>query len=315
MINRRSFITGLKSITLSKNEKIFLKKYRPWGVILFTRNIKSIEQTKKLTDEIRSIFKDIKYPILIDQEGGRINRFKRIISLDNLTSKYYGKLFEKNKKKFEIYYKIYIEKTSSLLKLIGTNLNTVPVLDIIKKGSSNIIGDRAISNKLFTVNKVGDYCIKLFHLNNIGTIIKHIPGHGEAKVDSHKFTPVVKKRLNYLLKNDFAAFKDKKSLFAMTAHIIYQKLDKDNTATHSKAIIKIIRNKIKFKNILISDDLSMKSLKYSLKENTLKSFKAGCNLVMHCNGNLSEMKIVAKNSPIINKFIVKKTSQFYKILS
>ena len=101
----------------------------------------------------------------------------------------------------------------------------------------------------------------------------------------------------------------------MTAHVIFNDIDNKNTVTHSKKLIELIRKKIGFKNILISDDLSMKSLKGSLKINTIKTFSAGCNLALHCNGNFKEMKIVAKNSPIIDKFIQKKTSQFYKILS
>ena len=101
----------------------------------------------------------------------------------------------------------------------------------------------------------------------------------------------------------------------MTAHIIFNQIDNKFTATHSKKIIDIVRKKIGFKNILISDDLSMKSLKGNLKENTIKTFNAGCNIVLHCNGKLGEMRIVAENSPLINKFIQKKTSQFYKILS
>ena len=101
----------------------------------------------------------------------------------------------------------------------------------------------------------------------------------------------------------------------MTGHIIFKKIDKENTVTHSKKLIKLIRDKIGFKNILISDDLSMKSLKETLKENTIRTFNAGCNLALHCNGNFNEMEIVGKNSPLINKFICKKTSQFYKILS
>ena len=112
-----------------------------------------------------------------------------------------------------------------------------------------------------------------------------------------------------------APFKRKKSFFAMTAHIIFNKIDKRNTVTQSKKLIQIIRKKIGFKNILISDDLSMKSLKGSLKENTIKTFKAGCNIVLHCNANEKEMKIIGENSPLINKFIIKKTSQFYRILS
>ena len=313
--NRKAFIVGLKSYKLSNSEKIFLKKHKPWGVILFSRNIKSINQTKTLTDNIKKIFKDRNYPILIDQEGGRVNRLNRIISFDNLTSEYFGGLYEKNRKNFNIFYKLFVDKTSYLLKLIGSNINTVPILDLRVKGASNIIGDRSFSKNRNTVSKIGDLCIKLFHKNSIGTVIKHIPGHGLAKVDSHNFTPIVKKSLKFLEKNDFYPFKNKACHFAMTAHVIYEKLDKHNTVTHSKKVIQYIRKKIGFKNILISDDLSMKGLKEDMKTKTIKAFKAGCNIVLHCNGNQKEMMIVANNTPLISNFIIKKTSQFYKILS
>ena len=315
MNSRRSFIVGIKSTKLSSKEKNFLKKYKPWGVILFTRNIKNIKQTSKLTSSIRKVFSDKKYPILIDQEGGRVNRLKNIISFDNLTSEFFGNKYIKNNNEFKFFYKLFIDKTSYLLKLIGVNINTSPVLDLRIKGSSNIIGDRSFSNNPKIVSKIGDYCIKHFHKNGIGTVIKHIPGHGLAKKDSHNFTPIINKKENFLLKNDFFAFKNKKAFFAMTAHVIFNKIDKINTVTHSKLLVKMIRNKIRFKNILISDDLSMKSLKGTVEENTIKTFKAGCDIALHCNGNLKEMEIVGKNSPTINKFIYKKTSQFYKILS
>ena len=315
MNSRRSFITGIKSTALTFKEKKFLQQYKPWGVILFSRNIKSLKHGKKLTDEIRKIFKDKNYPILIDQEGGRVNRLKKFFNADPLTSEFFGKLYLKDKKKFYSYYKIFIKKTSFLLKLIGVNINTLPVLDLRSKGSSSIIGDRSFSKDPKTVSKIGDICINNFHLNNIGTVIKHIPGHGLAKVDSHKLTPTVKKSLKYLIKNDFSAFRKKSSSFAMTAHIVYTNIDSLNTATHSKKIIQLIRNNIKFKNIIISDDISMKSLKSSIKTNTLRAFNAGCDLVLHCNGNYKEMNEVAINSPLISKFIIKKTSQFYKIIS
>ena len=315
MKNRRSFIVGIKSTKLNNKEKIFLRKYKPWGVILFTRNIKNINQTFKLTSSIRKIFNDKNYPILIDQEGGRVNRLRNIISFDNLTSEFFGQLYVKSYKEFEIYYRLFIDKTSYLLKLIGVNLNTSPVLDLRVKGASIIIGDRSFSKDPKIVSKIGDYCINFFHKNKIGTVIKHIPGHGLASVDSHNFTPLINKDNKYLAKNDFKSFKNKKTLFAMTAHIIFKKIDEKNPVTHSKKLIKLIRNKIGFKNILISDDLSMKSLKGNLKENAIKAFNAGCNLVLHCNGNLKEMEIVGKESPIINQFIHKKTSQFYKIIS
>ena len=315
MIDRRSFIVGIKSTKLLTKEKFFLKKYKPWGVILFSRNIKSIPQAKKLTTNIRKIFKDNNYPILIDQEGGRINRLSNFFNTQSLTSKYFGDLYLKDKKKFNIYFKIFINKTSILLKQIGANINTVPVLDIRAKGSSVIIGDRSFSKSSKIVNKIGNFCIKHYHKENIGTVIKHIPGHGLAKVDSHKLTPIIKKDFSYLIKNDFSMFMKKKSFFAMTAHIIYKKIDSKNTATHSKKTIQLIRDKIRFNNILISDDISMKSLKHSIKKNTQKAFIAGCNLVLHCNGNYKEMLEVANNSPLVDSFIIKKTSQFYKILS
>ncbi len=315
MNNRRSFIIGIKSTKLSLSEKNFIKKYKPWGIILFTRNIKDINQTLKLTSSIRKIFNDKKYPILIDQEGGRVNRLRKIISFDNLTSEFFGKKYINNYKEFIFLYKLFIDKSSHLLKSIGVNINTVPVLDLRVKGSSNIIGDRSFSKNPKVVSDIGDYCIHHFHENGIGTVMKHIPGHGLAKVDSHYLTPYVNKKLNFLSKNDFIPFKNKKIFFAMTAHIIFSAIDNQNTVTHSKKLINLIRGKIGFKNILISDDLSMKSLKGSLKEKTIKTFSAGCNLALHCNGKLDEMEIVGKNSPLINKFIRKKTSQFYKILS
>ena len=315
MINRRSFIIGIKSTILNKKEIFFLKKYKPWGIILFKRNIKTIKQTKKLTNHIKKIFNDTKYPILLDQEGGRVNRLTNFLNNDLSTSEFFGNLYSKERKIFNIKYSEFIAETANHLKLIGVNINTVPVLDLRLKGSSSIIGDRSFSHDPKVVSRIGDICIENFHKNKIGTIMKHIPGHGLAKVDSHKLTPTIKQNLKYLSKKDFIPFKNKKCLFGMTAHIVYSHIDKVYTATHSKKVIDIIRKKIKFQNILLSDDISMKSLKFSIKDNTIKSFSAGCDLVLHCNGNLKEMKAVAINSPFLNKFIIKKTSQFYKIIS
>ena len=315
MINRKCFIIGIKSTKLNKKEILFLRKHQPWGIILFSRNLHNVKQIKNLTSNIKRIFKDDNYPIMIDQEGGRVNRLNKIISLDNFTSEYFGKIFIENKKEFFITYKLFIDKISFLLKNLGININTVPVLDLRYKNTSNVIGDRSFSKNTKIVSDIGDLCIKYFKNNSIGTVIKHIPGHGLAKVDSHYFTPSINKSLDYLKKNDFKAFKSKNSLFAMTAHVIFKKIDPKNTVTHSKKLIDIIRNKIKFKNLIISDDLSMKSLKNSISENTRKSFRAGCNLALHCNGNLKEMTLVAQNSPKVNSFVLKKTSEFYKNLS
>ena len=162
MINRKAFIVGIKSTSLSKKEIIFLKKYKPWGVILFSRNVKGFEQIKKLIKDIRFIFKDKNYPILIDQEGGRVNRLNKLIETSILTAEFFGNLYKKNKKKFFNYYKIYINQISYLLNEIGANINTVPVLDVRRAKSSNVIGDRSYSSLPKNVSKIGDVCIEEF---------------------------------------------------------------------------------------------------------------------------------------------------------
>ena len=234
--NRKAFIVGIKSTILTRKEKLFLKKYRPWGVILFTRNLKNFNQIKKLTNNIKLIFKDKKYPILIDQEGGRVNRLKNLIETSPFTAEFFGNLYKSSKFKFYNYSSVYISQTSYLLNELGINVNTVPVLDVRNVGSSNIIGDRSYSYSPKKISIIGDYFIKKYNKFKIATVIKHIPGHGLAKVDSHKKTPYVENKKKFLIKNDFSVFKNKKTFFAMTAHVVFKDIDKSNTATHSKKI-------------------------------------------------------------------------------
>ena len=312
---RRAFICGVRGIKLNKKESFFLKKYKPWGVILFSRNLKTIKQIQNLTKSIKKIFYDDKYPILVDEEGGRVSRLNKLIDNSTFSGTFFGNLYKNDFNKFYLYADVYVKQISYLLNTVGINLNTVPVLDIKRDLAHKVIGNRSYSKNSKHVSKIGNHFIKLFHKNNIGTVMKHIPGHGLSKVDSHHKTPYVGQKLKYLIQNDFYPFKDKQCLFAMTAHIVFNKIDPKNTVTHSKKMIDLIRKTIGFKNLIISDDLSMKSLKFSLSENTRRAFTAGCNLALHCNANLKEMVKVAENSPNINKFIIKKTSQFRDIIS
>ena len=311
---RRSFITGIKGTKLSQKEISFLKKYKPWGIILFSRNIISISQTQKLTSHIKKLFNDLNYPILIDEEGGRVSRLSKFIDNSIFSAEFFTNLYKNNKKKFYIYYDVYVNQICYLLNLLGININTVPVLDVRRKITNKVIGNRSFSSDPFLVSKLGKICINKFHKNHIATVIKHIPGHGLSKDDSHKKIPIVNKNIRYLNKVDFYPFKKQKSLLAMTAHIIYSSIDKNNTATHSKKVLKIIRKNIVFNNLIMSDDISMKALKYSISKNTTQAFKAGCNLVLHCNGKYNEMLIVAKNSPLLSSFVIKKTSQLLNII-
>ena len=315
MINkRRSFITGIKGIKLSKKEVFFLRKYKPWGIILFSRNIKTIYQTQKLTSHIKKLFKDKNYPILIDEEGGQVSRLNKFIDNSIFSAEFFSILYTKDKKKFYIYYNVYVKQIAYLLNLLGININTVPVLDVRRKITNNVIGNRSFSSNPFQVSKLGKICINKFHENSIGTVVKHIPGHGLSKVDSHNKLPIVNHNSDLLNKIDFFPFKKQNAFLAMTAHIVYTSIDKKNTATHSKKIINIIRKKIGFKNLIMSDDISMKALKYSISKNTTQAFKAGCNLVLHCNGKYKEMLMVAKNAPLLSNFVIKKTSQLMNII-
>ena len=315
MINRRrSFITGIKGTKLSQKEVIFLKKYKPWGVILFSRNIVTISQTQKLTSHIKKLFNDINYPILIDEEGGRVSRLGKFIDNSIFSAEFFSKLYKNNKKKFYIYYDIYIKQISYLLNLLGININNVPVLDVRRKITHKVIGNRSFSVNPHLVSKLGKICINKFHENHIATVVKHIPGHGLSKFDTHKKLPVVNQNIDYLNKIDFYPFKKQKSLLAMTAHIIFSSIDKKNTATHSKKVLNVIRKKIGFKNLIMSDDISMKALKFSISKNTTQAFNAGCDIVLHCNGRYNEMLIVAKNSPLLSSFVIKKTSQLLNII-
>ena len=306
-MNRKAVIFGVKSLKLSSKEKTFFKEVQPWGVILFSRNIKSISQLKELTTSIKNIFKSEKYPILIDQEGGKVSRLNKIIDLSYFSQQHFGKLYKLNKKKFFIHYLIYINAVSNLLNEVGININTAPVLDVERINAHNIIGSRSFSRNVNEVIKIGKLCIKSFEKNKIATVIKHIPGHGLSKCDSHYDTPIIDCNKKELSKNDFKPFRFCKSYFAMTAHAIYPTYDPVYTATHSKIIINdIIRTRINFRGLLISDDISMKSLKFSLEQNAIKAFNAGCNLILHCNANIKEMYKLSKVVPKIDKFTQKK---------
>ena len=314
-MNRKAIIFGIRGTKLNTEEKYLLKIKKPWGIILFSRNIKDLFQLKFLIEDIKNCIEDKNYPILIDQEGGIVSRLNKIVDLTLFSQDYFGKLYKQDKNYFTYLYKVYIDKVCDIFKKVGININTVPVLDVRRTISHNIIGKRSFSTDPVTVSKMGNLCINLYNKNKIATVIKHIPGHGLSKSDSHYNLPVIKAKKTELIKNDFKPFRKNKSFFAITAHVIYSIYDPFYTATHSKIVVNdVIRKHIGFKGILISDDISMKALKYGLKDNAIKALDAGCNLILHCNGNIKEMTKLIKIIPTIDKFTQKKTSHFYKFL-
>ena len=313
---RKAVIGSIAGPFLSLNEISILKKEKPWGIILFKRNILSEKQLKKLTNKIKKIMKDRKFPILIDEEGGRVSRLSNFLDNSVFNQKYFGDIYKLNKIVGIRLYKKYINSISKILLKTGININTSPVLDLTKKKTHTVIGNRSYSKNVNTINELGKICVNTYKKNKIATVIKHIPGHGGANLDSHFKLPKINTSLKLLKKTDFKCFRNMPSFFAMTAHILYSQVDKKNNATHSKTIIeKIIRKQIGFKGILISDDVSMKALKYNLIKNAKLALNAGCNLVLYCEGKTTELSKLLKAMPYIDKFTVKKTSEFYKFLS
>ena len=313
-MKKKAIIISIKGYKLSTKERKLLSKERPWGLILFKRNIKTLNQIQNLIKSIKKYTKDKKFPILIDEEGAEVSRLSKIFN-HNTNANLFGSLYEKNKQFAISLYKLYLINLCSTLRKIGVNINTIPVLDVLRKSTHSIIGKRSFSKKKEIIKHLGKITVKECHSQKILTVIKHIPGHGCSTKDSHLILPKVNLTEKILNKIDFYPFKSTSAKLAMTAHIQFSKIDSKNVSTFSSKLIKhIIRKKIGFKGILISDDISMKALKYDLITNAKKSLSAGCNLVLYCAGNIRDNFKLIKSVPYIDKFTAKKTSEIYKLL-
>ncbi len=306
---KRPVIYGLHGLKLLETEREFFKKSAPIGFILFARNIQNKKQVKELTDSLRSLMGG-EVLILIDQEGGRVAR----LNANNAewqkypTASYFADIYENEDKEkakkacFENYQKIALD-----LKEIGVNVNCAPLIDILTDKTHNIIGDRAYGRNATQVYDLAKQVCDALLQNGVYPIIKHIPGHGRATLDSHKDLPIVDTPLKELIETDFVPFRKlKETKLAMTAHILYTKIDSKLPATISKKAINLIRNEIGFKNILITDDLSMEALPKSLTYRTQKSLEAGCDLILHCNGKMEEMEEIHQNLPLISSELIQK---------
>jgi beta-N-acetylhexosaminidase len=313
-MRKKAIIVSINGPTLTSKEKLLLSKEKPWGLILFKRNIKSSIQLKRLIKSIRNYVKDKRFPVLIDEEGSSVSRLRDLFN-HNVDANYFGKLYKTNKRIAVNLYKSYLRSLSSELKKLGININTIPVLDVLRWNTNSVIGNRSFSENKKIVKELGKITIDECHAKKILTVIKHIPGHGCSNIDSHLSMPKVNLSVKNLNKIDFYPFKFSSAKLAMTAHIVYKKIDSKNISTFSSKIIKdIIRKKIGYKGILMSDDISMKALKHDLVTNAKKSLSAGCNLVLYCAGNIKDNFKLIKSVPYIDKFTIKKTSEIYKIL-
>ncbi len=296
----RAFICGLEGTALSPDERDFISCYRPWGLILFARNIDFPDQVRDLCDAFRECLEDPDAPVFVDQEGGRVQRIRPPHVRTYPPAAVYGELYGRD-------VVAGVEAARLGAKLIGLDLigmgitgDCLPLLDIPLDESDPVIGDRAYGRDVDTVATLGTATIGGLESVGVLPVMKHLPGHGRARVDSHKALPVVDCDLETLDQTDFVPFRlnAPRVPLAMTAHIVFSAVDEDNPATLSAEVIdKVIRGRIGYSGALMTDDISMGALSGSLAERTGRAIEAGCDLVLHCNGVLDEMIEVAESSP------------------
>ena len=284
----RALIIGVSGTELTAQEGSFLKAFDPWGLILFKRNIEHPQQVKALTEAFRKAVSRPDAPILVDQEGGRVQRLTKPHWPLYPTGETFGRIgrIDPESAKKAAYLGAY---------LIGIDLISV---GISVAGAHDVIGDRAYGRDAETVSVLGRAAAEGLMASGVIPIMKHIPGHGRAGVDSHLDLPIVDAPLSEL-ETDFIPFKANADLpMAMTAHVVYEAIDPQNPATTSKTVIDtIIRGKIGFDGLLMGDDVSMQALKGPIAERATASLAAGCDVVLHCNGHFDEMQDLAAVVP------------------
>jgi beta-N-acetylhexosaminidase len=298
-MSARAFICGCSGLALTADEEAFIRESSPWGLILFKRNVGDREQLRALTARFREVLARDDAPVLIDQEGGRVQRMAadhwpaypsaaRLAAVGDPTAQ--------------------IQATYRAARLIahdlaevGVSVDCLPVLDLPVEGGHSIIGDRAYGADAETVARLGRAAAEGLMAGGVLPVFKHVPGHGRARSDSHLELPTVETSREELERTDFAPFRANADLpLAMTAHVVFKAIDPDRPATLSPIVVsEIIRGFIGFDGLLMSDDLSMKALSGAFRERAKSMFAAGVDMALHCNGDLAEAREVAAEAPIL----------------
>lgn len=295
----RSFISGCAGTKLSTDEKAFFETTQPWGLILFGRNVDTPDQIRALTSSFREAVGRSDAPVFIDQEGGRVQRLKPPHWPKYPAGAVFGQLevLEEGLGKRAAF--LGGQLIAHDLMVLGIDVDCLPVLDIPAPGYTDAIGDRVYSHNVQQAAMLGKAAADGLLSQGVLPVLKHLPGHGRALVDSHLDLPQVDASLDEMDRCDFEAFRPLAGYpMGMTAHVVYQQLDSELPATLSATIIQqIIRGKIGFDGLLLSDDISMGALKMPLEERCELAITAGCDIILHCNGVFEEMEIVAQHSP------------------
>jgi len=308
---RSRAIYGCAGSVLSAQEQDFFCQTRPWGFILFARNISDSGQVKALVEQLRATVGDAKAPVLIDQEGGRVARLKPPHWRERPPAARFGALYTDNPEAAREAVYLNARLIAHDLASLGINVDCLPVLDVPVAGSHDIIGDRAFAHDPLTVIALGRAQIEGLMDGGVLPIMKHIPGHGRAGADSHLALPRVSARRDELSASDFVTFRSLDQCpIAMTAHVVYESIDPQRPATTSPKVIRdVIRGEIGFDGLLMSDDLSMKALDGPLSVRASKAQFAGCDLVLHCNGDMDEMREVASEVKTLDGQALKRSEQ------
>ena len=290
----RAFIVGLASTGLSDGERAFLREARPFGVILFQRNIETPEQVRRLTGSVRTEL-GWNAPILVDQEGGRVQRLGPPHWPVYPPGAVYGRLYLQDAETGKRAAFLAGCNIAADLLAVGIDVDCAPIADVPVAGADRIIGDRAYGEKPHTVAAIARAVADGLLAGGVLPVLKHLPGHGRATADSHRELPRVDTELAKLRATDFAAFQSLSDLpLGMTAHVVYAAIDPIAPATTSVTVVKeVIRGWIGFGGLLMTDDISMGALSGPIAERSRAAVAAGCDLVLHCNGDLGEMQEVA----------------------
>ena len=299
MQNMKAMIVGVSGLSLTAAEKDFIAENQPWAFILFARNIGSADEVKQLTASLVSASGRDDVFIFIDQEGGRVQRLREPLAPDYPPAAALGELYKKDNAKGLRATFIMSRLHAFDLRRLGINADCLPLLDVPIEGADNVIGTRAYGNDYKTVIALGRAAAEGLKAGGVLPVMKHIPGHGRALCDTHKSLARVDASLETLRRNDFAPFEALSDLpVAMTAHVVYESVDPEKPATLSKEVVgEIIRKEIDFDGLLMTDDLSMKALSGDLGNLAKGAFEAGCDLVLHCNGEIEEMQKIAAATP------------------
>jgi len=288
-------IVGCESHVLTANERAFFKELNPMGYILFARNCGNPEQLRALTDSLRTLSGDAYLPILIDQEGGRVARLRPPHWRKTLPAAVIAAGAETDMKAAQRRMYVSMRLIAEELHRMGITVNCAPIADVPVAQCHDVIGDRALGDTPHQVTQLARVQAQALLDGGVLPILKHIPGHGRAQADSHLELPTVHATLEELEHTDFVPFRALRDIpMGMTAHIRYTALDAQLPATLSPVSIDFIRNNIGFDGLLMSDDVSMKALQGNLTTLSTQILDAGCDVVLHCNGNIDEMQQVAK---------------------